>query len=332
MMAAIVIGLCHLAVAAEAAPGDTRETPRAELPSTPAGVVPDTQATDRLDLKAEWRAEHHELSWLMGRIDPPGRKGWPRPDFRRLENQAFRPESLVLPGDRDPTDIVLRRTEALLADLRGMSKAPPLEQPARRLAELRVDVEKTPVADEATRYGLFERVCALRRQIAFANPLLDFDRLLLVTRHSTRPYFPHMCDQFYGCHAVGGGGLLVVTNPFGPKPSVRNLLQGRTVIAGGLQGKDLDGGAFLSPDLSYDARRIAFAYSDASGRELNNNAWTPKGSWHIFTVNSDGSDLRQLTGGPWNDFDPCWIPDGRIVFISERRMATTLRKIAPTSK
>jgi hypothetical protein len=26
-----------------------------------------------------------------------------------------------------------------------------------------------------------------------------------------------------------------------------------------------------------------------------------------------------LTDGPWNDFDPCWLPNGRIAFISERR-------------
>ncbi len=26
----------------------------------------------------------------------------------------------------------------------------------------------------------------------------------------------------------------------------------------------------------------------------------------------------QLTDGPWNDFDPCYLPNGRIVFVSER--------------
>ena len=34
-------------------------------------------------------------------------------------------------------------------------------------------------------------------------------------------------------------------------------------------------------------------------------------------MNGDG--LRQLTDGPWNDFDPCVLPNGRIAFISERR-------------
>jgi hypothetical protein len=36
-------------------------------------------------------------------------------------------------------------------------------------------------------------------------------------------------------------------------------------------------------------------------------------------VGVDGSELRQLTDGVFNDFDPCVLPDGRIAFISERR-------------
>ena len=36
-------------------------------------------------------------------------------------------------------------------------------------------------------------------------------------------------------------------------------------------------------------------------------------------MNVDGTGLEQLTDGTWNDFDPCWLPNGRIAFISERR-------------
>ena len=32
-----------------------------------------------------------------------------------------------------------------------------------------------------------------------------------------------------------------------------------------------------------------------------------------------GSDLRQLTDGPYNEIDPRSMPDGRIMFVSERR-------------
>jgi len=36
-------------------------------------------------------------------------------------------------------------------------------------------------------------------------------------------------------------------------------------------------------------------------------------------VTADGSQLRQLTDGPYDDFSPRYLPDGRIVFISTRR-------------
>ncbi len=41
--------------------------------------------------------------------------------------------------------------------------------------------------------------------------------------------------------------------------------------------------------------------------------------WHLFKVNTDGSGLVQLTDGPADDFDPCFLPNGRIVFVTERR-------------
>ena len=47
--------------------------------------------------------------------------------------------------------------------------------------------------------------------------------------------------------------------------------------------------------------------------------WAEGRCYHVFSVNIDGSELRQLTDGTWNDFDPCWLPNGRIAFISERR-------------
>ena len=39
---------------------------------------------------------------------------------------------------------------------------------------------------------------------------------------------------------------------------------------------------------------------------------------HIFEMNIDGSNLRQLTRGEWSDLDPTYCPNGDIVFVSER--------------
>ncbi|MFH1922206.1 MAG: hypothetical protein ABIP48_20270, partial [Planctomycetota bacterium] len=107
---------------------------------------------------------------------------------------------------------------------------------------------------------------------------------------------------------------------------VRNVLTDSVVERGRLAGGRLEGGSFVAPDLSYDARRVAFAYVECQGdtdhrfhTDPSRGHWHEGRSYHVFKVNLDGSGLEQLTDGTWNDFDPCWLPNGRIAFITERR-------------
>ena len=39
---------------------------------------------------------------------------------------------------------------------------------------------------------------------------------------------------------------------------------------------------------------------------------------YVYEINTDGSGLRQLTFGEWDDTDPAYLPDGGIVFVSSR--------------
>ena len=41
--------------------------------------------------------------------------------------------------------------------------------------------------------------------------------------------------------------------------------------------------------------------------------------YHLFEMASDGSGLRQVTEGPYDDFSPRYLPDGKILFLSTRR-------------
>ncbi|NIS52249.1 MAG: hypothetical protein GWN67_13805, partial [Phycisphaerae bacterium] len=160
------------------------------------------------------------------------------------------------------------------------------------------------------------------RRIAFCNPLLDFDKILFIKRHDSGGVF-HMCDQYYGCNAKPGGGLFILSEPFGSNPKLTNVLQNSVVERGRLTGDDLSSGTFLSPELSYDGNTVLFAYTQAKAYEKYRGKtayeWGPEISYHIFKVNVDGSGLVQLTDGPWDDFDPAFLPNGRIVFVTERR-------------
>jgi hypothetical protein len=270
-----------------------------------------------------------------------------RPHFQRVAKETFRPESLIQDTDRDPLDVILRRTASLLADLRRNPKAPDLTNAASSLESLTAAASQVGIENTAERRALFNRACHLRRQIAFGNPLVAFDELLFIKRH--RSIFNHCCDQFYGITQRPGGGLFVLADPFGPHPAVRDILADAAPVNGRLKGQPLtggpkrnwnisydgegnlngeatEGGSFLSPDLSYDGKTVVFAYVECQGdrhharhTDSSRGHWAEGRSYHLFRLNLDGSDLRQLSDGTWNDFDPCFMPSGRIAFISERR-------------
>ena len=289
-----------------------------------------------VSLESEWEEQFAALG------NDLANRAW----FDQIAPQTLRPEALILPGDRDPVDVVLRRTAALLADMktRGIGDLTDAEQHLTALEKAAATID--PTQAEA-RYLLYADACRLRRQIAFRNPLLDFNALLFAKHH--RAIYPHMCDQYYGIAAMPGGGLYVLSDPFGSNPQLRDVLADSVVGSGRLTGQRLSGGpnklwniaydgmgnlsgeetvggSFLSPDLSYDGQTIVFAYVECTGdrhhahhTDPTRGHWAEGRSYHVFRVNVDGSNLVQLTDGSWNDFDPRWLPSGRIAFVSERR-------------
>ena len=235
----------------------------------------------------------------------------PKWNFERVEKETFNKESLIFESDKTPVDIVLRRTRALLKDLQGMPKGPSLKKEAAELVALSEEnVEGMPKDKQVE---LFMNVAALRRKIAFQNPLLDFDKIVFLKKPKQIKSERHMCDQMYGHNAGKGGGVFVLEGAFSDKPSVRDLLAESAVQDGRLKGQKLQGGNFSGLDLDYDGQSILFAYAEHNGQP-----WTEGSAYHIYGANADGSELTMLTDGKANDFDPCFLPSGRIVFISGR--------------
>ncbi|MCP4455687.1 MAG: hypothetical protein GY809_29860, partial [Planctomycetes bacterium] len=258
-----------------------------------------------------------------------------------VASQTYRDQARILDEDRDPTDVVLRRSVALFnhlwavarsSDMTGQvvetgkqtpCRSAALETYGQRLTRLVNRCGLTPVQDFAARKALYFELAALRRQIAFTNPLLDFDEIVFLKKHRAR--YNHIVDQYFGARAVPGGGVFVLRNPLGDSPEVVNLLKDTVVTNGRFQGRPLPSGAYVTLDLDYGAQWIAFAFTEAKQTILTNTPlpnttqWTPESTYHIFLAKSDGSEIRELTDGMWNDFDPCFLPNGRIAFISERR-------------
>ncbi len=260
-------------------------------------------------LRANWPI----LALLAGMLAAPGAG-------RCIAAEAAGHEARSLDDARE----VLARAANLAARLGPTADPKRLGPLVEALAGLERRVERLArqgEAPEGARAELYQEARRIARQIAFTNPLLDFDKLLFVKRHDPaglRLSF-HMVHQYYGYTAVPGGGLYVLSDPFSDAPKVIDLLANSRVERGRLAGRKLVPGAFLAPDVSHDGKTILFPYTEGLDEPPGEGVWSPEACFHLFRVNAEGSGLVQLTDGAYNDFDPCFLPDGRIAFISDRR-------------
>lgn len=90
------------------------------------------------------------------------------------------------------------------------------------------------------------------------------------------------------------GRSLHVLSPARPEGRAKTLFDA---------GKGLIG----SPSVSFDGKEVLFSLA-------------PEGEkfFHIYRISASGGAPRALTEGPFHDFDPDFLPDGRIVFSSTR--------------
>jgi hypothetical protein len=118
----------------------------------------------------------------------------------------------------------------------------------------------------------------------------DVDRLVVIKRHEITA--SHVYTYHYEGFRAGGG--LYIAALGGPEPKF-------TLLVASPRGQILD------CDLSYDARTILFSWRREESQP-----------YHVWRIDVDGCGLRQLTDGAWHDYNPCWLPDGGIAFLSTR--------------
>jgi len=200
----------------------------------------------------------------------------------------------------------IARGDALLADLR--SRAAGMGDVARRWEAVRARLSELDGADPmgVKARKLWLEVHAARRQMALSNPLAHVGPLLFVKQVPAA--FSHQLTQYYGRYARPGGGVFVLDQP------------GRSMACRRLAAGALPEGSYQHPELSYDGQRVLFSFCATDRGPGDSFVGNPGRYYHLYEMGIDGSDLRQLTDGAFDDFAPRYLPDGRLVFISTRRL------------
>ena len=66
-------------------------------------------------------------------------------------------------------------------------------------------------------------------------------------------------------------------------------------------------GGVRDPQVHYDGTKILFSYRKGGTEQ-----------YHLYEMNADGTGLRALTDGLYDDIEPTYLPNGDIVFVSSR--------------
>lgn len=161
-----------------------------------------------------------------------------------------------------------------------------------------------------------EEVVAFQSQALLANPLLDFDELLVVRRKPVGD--PRRSEgannglgEFLGLPRQSSWQIHAIPRVFGwdneiaVMSSLRRDPKLRTLFKPTLRRLVSD------VDLHWDAGRLLFSMPDE------------KGLWQVWEIRSDGQGLRLVSPGDQPDvhnYDATYLPDGKINFISTAPM------------
>jgi len=209
----------------------------------------------------------------------------------------------------------LAECERLRDRLAGRADAAPLVAELSALSERAAGLREGGAEAElvAQAEALRARLLDLVSPSPFANPAWDLDSLLFIKQHYRQPghvYTAFMDSEMGTCSTQGpvllpGGGIYRLS-------PVRPDGQATCVV-------DAGDGIIMDLDLSFDAREIVFSWKK------------PGQPYHLFRCSADGSGLTQLTDGPYHDFNPCWLPDGGIAFVSTRAKRFVLCNVTPVA-
>ncbi|MGL6194068.1 MAG: DUF7402 domain-containing protein, partial [Thermoguttaceae bacterium] len=150
-----------------------------------------------------------------------------------------------------------------------------------------------------------------------------FDKLLVIKRH-------HLSiTHVYTYHVEGyrpGGGLYIYTPP---KNDVNNDTSDNDAEGTLQKIVDSSDGMIIDASLHWNGEDIVFSWKRGNSRIMIDavsnlqdiSRGAPEDNYQIWTVKVDGTGLKQLTNSPYNNLNACWLPDGGIAFISDRKPA-----------
>ncbi|MBI5686498.1 MAG: hypothetical protein HZC54_15625 [Verrucomicrobia bacterium] len=157
--------------------------------------------------------------------------------------------------------------------------------------------------DDPRWLSLYIKFCEQRRAIRLKTVLAQSPKIVFTKHQTIRPsffaYTEGQSDAQAERHFHPGSSLCLLEMD-GTRAKARTLLEDPT-------------GAIRDPAVSYDGRRVLFAWK----KSLNED------DYHLYEMDVATRRIRQITSGlGFADYEPCYLPNGDIVFSSTRCVQT----------
>ncbi len=265
-------------------------------------------------IKLHCQGPYPHICAIRLKSSAPFPEGWKLPrlteeqraERRRLKAQRARIEAKIAALEVIDVDAVRLAVEDTQKQFPDRYDASSHLQALAQFERSRAALLKSLAEGEQDETESVEKLLAGIRTILLANPLLDFDRLLVVRRtfgeararqvtSSNAGFVAHNYQNQTSMPRLGWDNEIAVLSTLRGEPNIDPLY------------KPSAGQVVRDVRLDYPADRMLFSSIDPNGR------------WAIFQVDSDGRDLKQLTPADYPDldfFDACYLPDGRIVLCS----------------
>ncbi|MGB2823614.1 MAG: formylglycine-generating enzyme family protein, partial [Phycisphaerae bacterium] len=156
----------------------------------------------------------------------------------------------------------------------------------------------TPEDPDLSAHGLYFRARRAVRELALANPALDFEGLILVRRGAKNLGLPANWQSNSSLKPAGFDNEIAVLSDFRSGGKLTTLFRP-------------EGGRFVGDlDLHFDAARMLFSMPDERNR------------WGVFELEIDGAaagalrQLKLIEQPDVGNYDACYMPDGNVIFTS----------------
>lgn len=242
-----------------------------------------------------WRDFPHQMDWVLQ--DNSVHRGWGAGKYDARGDLAW-----YLRSQRDNT-WERKLVDAVLAEL---------DKPGLELTSRRKRLTDVPPGDGRW-LALYDAACRARRLERLA-PLLARTRQVIFAKH--HPFGSrsgiYLITETEGCLSPGDTALC-------------SLDLSCEVDASGLAEPEVlfdpQGGIVRDPDLHFDAGKLLFAWRKTRDHwDTRRKSAPEEGNYQIYEMDLTDRSVRQLTTDDYYGaaFEPCYLPDGNIMFSSSR--------------